>query len=96
MQLLDVSANRPFTDILQVPTVHPTFRTQQGKGQEILELVCAPQPDSAEENTKQVDGGYFCHRPLAYHFDKGSRRCMKAHAGRALSAASQVQGGQYQ
>ena len=26
------------------------------KGKKVLELVCAPQPDAAEKNTKQIDG----------------------------------------
>ena len=26
------------------------------KREKVLELVCAPQPDAAEENTKQIDG----------------------------------------
>ena len=37
-------------------TDHQLFELSKTKSKKGLDLVCAPQPDSAEGNTKQVDG----------------------------------------
>ena len=70
IQVLDVSANRLFKDILWEPTDHQLLELSKAKGKKVLELVCAPQPDAAERNTKQIDGGYFCYRSSTYYLTK--------------------------
>ena len=56
IQALDVLVNRPFKDVLRESTDRQPSELSRTKGNKVPDLACAPQPDAAEENTKQIDG----------------------------------------